>query len=82
MLRRAAELVGERRAGDLPAGAQRRGRAQLRHAQRGGAGGAWASPRFACTPDLFPDLMAAAIQKQDLALWAAKNDIVVARGAE
>lgn len=39
-------------------------------------------PSFACTPDLFPDLMAAAIQKQDLGLWAAKNDIVTARGEE
>lgn len=28
-------------------------------------------PAFACTPDLFPDLMAAAIRKQDLAAWAA-----------
>jgi Mg-chelatase subunit ChlD len=37
-------------------------------------------PSFACTPDLFPDLMAAAIQKQDLNLWAARNDIVTARG--
>jgi hypothetical protein len=37
-------------------------------------------PSFACTPDLFPDLMAAAIQKQDLGLWAAKNDIVTVRG--
>ena len=37
-------------------------------------------PSFACTPDLFPDLMAAAIQKQDLGLWAAKNDIVAVRG--
>jgi Mg-chelatase subunit ChlD len=36
-------------------------------------------PSFACTPDLFADLMAAAIQRQDLNLWAAKNDIVVAR---
>jgi Mg-chelatase subunit ChlD len=36
-------------------------------------------PSFACTPDLFPDLMAAAIQKQDLASWAARNDIVTAR---
>ncbi len=36
-------------------------------------------PSFACTPDLFPDLMAAAIQKQDLATWAARNDIVTAR---
>jgi len=39
-------------------------------------------PSFACTPDLFPDLMAAAIQKQDLNLWAAKNDIVTARSEE
>ena len=36
-------------------------------------------PVFGCTPELFPDLMAAAIQKQDLATWAAKNDIVTAR---
>jgi hypothetical protein len=35
-------------------------------------------PSFACTPDLFPDLMAAAIQKQDLATWAARNEIVTA----
>jgi len=28
-------------------------------------------PAFACTPDLFPDMMAAAIRKQDLAAWAA-----------
>ena len=36
-------------------------------------------PSFACTPDLFSDMMAAAIQKQDLAIWAAKNDIVTVR---
>jgi Mg-chelatase subunit ChlD len=35
-------------------------------------------PSFACTPELFPDLMAAAIQKQDLAAWAARNEIVTA----
>jgi hypothetical protein len=28
-------------------------------------------PTFACTPDLFPELMAAAIQRQDLKKWAA-----------
>ncbi|MDP9378684.1 MAG: VWA domain-containing protein [Chloroflexota bacterium] len=38
-------------------------------------------PTFACTPDLFPDMMATAIQKQDLNLWAARNDIVTVRGA-
>ena len=36
-------------------------------------------PAFACTPDLFPELMAAAIQRQDIALWAARHDIVAAR---
>lgn len=36
-------------------------------------------PAFACTPELFPDLMAAAIQRQDLAQWAARNDIVAVR---
>lgn len=37
-------------------------------------------PAFACTPDLFPDLMAAAIQRRDLNAWAARFDIVTARG--
>jgi hypothetical protein len=37
-------------------------------------------PSFACTPNLFPELMAAAIQRQDMNQWAARNDIVVARG--
>lgn len=37
-------------------------------------------PSFACTPDLFPDMMAAAISRQDLNMWASKNDIVTARG--
>ncbi len=30
-------------------------------------------PTFACTPDKFPDLMAAALSKQDIGLWASKN---------
>lgn len=33
---------------------------------------------FACTPQLFPELMAAAISRQDLAQWAARNSIVTA----
>ncbi|MCF8605796.1 VWA domain-containing protein [Gordonia sp. HY442] len=33
-------------------------------------------PSFACTPDLFPDLMAAAIEGRDVADWASSNDIV------
>jgi hypothetical protein len=34
-------------------------------------------PVFACTPDKFPDMMAAALSKQDIALWAAKEDLVL-----
>lgn len=32
-------------------------------------------PVFACTPDKFPDLMAAAINKQDIGLWASQNEL-------
>jgi hypothetical protein len=38
------------------------------------------SPCFACTPDMFPDLMAAALKKQDIAQWAARNNLVTSRG--
>jgi Mg-chelatase subunit ChlD len=34
---------------------------------------------FACTPDLFPDLMAAAIQRQDMRQWAAQNELVIGK---
>ena len=34
-------------------------------------------PVFACTPDKFPDMMAAALTKQDLNAWAAKEDLVL-----
>ncbi len=34
-------------------------------------------PVFACTPDKFPDLMAAALSKQDVGMWAAKEDLVL-----
>jgi Mg-chelatase subunit ChlD len=34
-------------------------------------------PVFACTPDKFPDLMAAALSKQDITLWAAKEDLAL-----
>ncbi len=36
-------------------------------------------PAFACTPDQFPDLMAAVINRQDIHLWAAQNEIVTNR---
>jgi Mg-chelatase subunit ChlD len=34
-------------------------------------------PSFACTPDLFSDLMAAAIQRRDISQWAAMQGIKV-----
>jgi uncharacterized protein with von Willebrand factor type A (vWA) domain len=39
------------------------------------------APAFACTPDQFPDLIAAAIERRDIATWAAKHDIVTSRAA-
>ncbi|SFW42382.1 vWA domain-containing protein [Chitinophaga sancti] len=34
-------------------------------------------PVFACTPDKFPDMMAAALSKQDINNWAAREDLVL-----
>lgn len=34
-------------------------------------------PVFACSPDKFPDLMAAALSKQDISMWAAREDLVL-----
>jgi Mg-chelatase subunit ChlD len=36
-------------------------------------------PSFACTPEQFPDLMSAALQRRDLARWAARQEIATAR---
>ncbi|MEU6641865.1 VWA domain-containing protein [Saccharomonospora sp. NPDC046836] len=35
-------------------------------------------PTFACTPDRFPDLLAAAIEREDLTAWAGAHDITLA----
>lgn len=37
------------------------------------------APAFACTPDAFPELMAAAINRQDIGQWAATHGITTAR---
>jgi Mg-chelatase subunit ChlD len=36
-------------------------------------------PVFACTPDIFPDLMAAALRRDDIAAWAGARDIALVR---
>ena len=38
-------------------------------------------PVFACTPDLFADLMAAALRREDIAAWASARDIALVRAA-
>lgn len=38
-------------------------------------------PSFACSPDQFPALMAAAIRKEDIGLWASQQGIATARAA-
>jgi hypothetical protein len=37
-------------------------------------------PSFACTPDAFPALMAAAIRREDVSAWAAGRGLVATRG--
>src|SRR5919199_2891355 len=38
-------------------------------------------PAFACTPNQFPELMAAAINRQDIAQWAAAHEIATVAGS-
>ncbi|MGA7805169.1 VWA domain-containing protein [Bradyrhizobium sp.] len=40
------------------------------------------APVFACTPDQFPDLMAAALRREDLHAWAAGQDIKLTHPAQ
>jgi Mg-chelatase subunit ChlD len=40
---------------------------------------AFGVPCFACSPDVFPDLMAATIERRNIVQWAAERSIVVAR---
>jgi Mg-chelatase subunit ChlD len=38
-------------------------------------------PAFACTPDQFPELVAAVLQKRDVGAWAAEQGIATQRGS-
>jgi Mg-chelatase subunit ChlD len=40
------------------------------------------APVFACSPDQFPELMAAALKREDIAAWAASRDIALIRAAD
>ena len=48
-------------------------------AKQAGAFAAMGCPVFACTPDQFPDLMAAALKRENLHSWAADRDIALVR---
>jgi VWA domain-containing protein len=51
-------------------------------AQNAAAIAAMGCPVFACTPDQFPDLMATALKRDDIAAWAASRDIALVRAGE
>ena len=49
------------------------------HDEHAKALAAMGCPVFACTPDLFPDLMAAALKREDISGWAAAREIACVR---
>jgi hypothetical protein len=49
------------------------------HPQLSATVAALGAPVFACTPDQFPDLMAAALKRDDIHAWAAAADIKTVR---
>ncbi|MNU33116.1 VWA domain containing CoxE-like protein [compost metagenome] len=51
------------------------------HAGNAAAIAAMGCPVFACTPDQFPDLMAAALSKADVSQWASSQEIETIRAA-
>ena len=53
--------------------------APMFHKHHAAAFAALGIPAFACTPELFPELMAAAIQRQDLTRWAAQQGLTTQR---
>ena len=41
-------------------------------------GTTWGAASFAATPDAFPDLMAAAIERRDIGQWTSERGLVTA----
>jgi hypothetical protein len=75
LLQRVSELLGSGVSVIVLLALSDRGAPAFDHALAGRLA-ALGAPAFACTPDLFPDLMAAAIERRDLTQWAAANDLV------
>jgi hypothetical protein len=81
ILRRAASLVNAGVQFITLLALSDQGRASFDH-NIAGQFAALGIPCFACTPDQFPDLMAAAIKRENINQWAAGQGIVTARAAE
>jgi Mg-chelatase subunit ChlD len=79
MLRRASEIVGSGATMIALLALSDSGRPSF-DADHAAALAGIGVPAFACTPDQFPDLMAAAIERRDINAWAASNDIVTSHG--
>lgn len=81
MIKRVANLVGSgvQMVGLLALSDEGAPMSDQRHASAFASMGV---PAFACTPDLFPDMMAAAIQRQDLNRWAAQQGITANRSGK
>jgi len=75
MLKRAASLVGSGAQVIVLLALDDRGAPAYDHGNAAQLA-AMGVPCFACTPDLFPDLMAAAIQRHSLEQWASEAGIV------
>lgn len=75
MLRRAASIVGSGATLIALLALSDSGHPSF-HANHAAALAGMGVPAFACTPDQFPDLMAAAIERRDIASWAAAQGIV------
>jgi Mg-chelatase subunit ChlD len=78
LVERLARLVGARRQRDRAAGADRY-RPPAYDPALSAKVAALGIPVFACTPDQFPDLMATALKREDIAQWAAEQDIKLIR---
>lgn len=79
LLKRAASLVGSGVQLIALLALSDQGAPAYDHGVAGALAGMGA-PAFACTPDQFPELMAAAIERRDLRQWAAARGIVTAGG--
>ena len=71
----ACAIPGSDAQSDCVAGLERSGGAPAFDHNVAGALTGFGIPAFACTPDLFPDMMAAAIAKRSLSGWASEHGI-------